>query len=158
VIGKQVHDGTNGSWTTGNSFDRLEHIRTTTDIPSFRASAYSERRMTRTWAYIYVASTLILGSMLLARRKRPRDLHRAPPGQNAYYRWTRTAGIGLTFGSLFEAVAALWRGEATSGSMLLWMLLGITGLSTWFRLSESIPQRSSHEGEADAGSQRCLGS
>lgn len=91
-----------------------------------------------TW-WMSVAMILLLGTVLFFKRKRPRDLHRAPPGQTAYYRWTRTAGIGLAFGAGFEILAMLWRGQWTSQLLLSQILLGMVGLSIWFQLSEIKP-------------------
>lgn len=93
-----------------------------------------------TWFWMNVAMLLLLGSLLFIRRKRRRDLHRAPPGQTAIYLWTRTAGIGLAFGATFEILAMLWRSQWTSQLLLSQMLVGMVGLSIWFQLSEIQPK------------------
>ena len=89
-----------------------------------------------TWSLLNIGFILFTGFLLFLRRKRPRDLHRAPPGQTALYRWTRTGGIGLAFGSALEILSMLLRGERTSELLLIWILLGMVGLSIWFDLSE----------------------
>ena len=103
------------------------------------------------WILIHIAVILLLGALLFAHRNRPRDLHRAPPGQTALLRWARTAGIGLVFLGFIHVVTQLriygWPGECspsdltvwgrcTGTALSFWAMLGVIGLSLWFILSE----------------------
>jgi hypothetical protein len=106
------------------------------------------------WMLVYIAAIVLCGSTLLVRRNRPRDLHCAPSGQGALWRWTKMAGIGLVFlgfmhvfvqlriygwpGACSAADIDFW-GHCSATELTYWLMLGVVGLVLWFVLSEVDP-------------------
>ena len=103
------------------------------------------------WIWIHIAAILFLGSLLFVRRSRPRDLHRAPPGQTALLSWTRLTAIGLVFLASLHVVSLLHifggPSPAIASDLTFWLMLGTIGFSLWSLLSEN--PHAAQNGERD---------
>lgn len=101
------------------------------------------------WVWLQIVVIVLLGSLLLMRWNRVRDLHRAPPRQTAVLSWMRLAGVGLTFYGFVHVVALLriygWPGTGSTPDMVFWLMVGVIGLSLWFILSEAPHAAENHE-------------
>lgn len=106
------------------------------------------------WPWFQIAVIILLGSLLVMRGTRMRDLHRAPSRQIAVLRWARLTGVGLTFYGFIHLVALLriygWPGPGSTPDMIFWLMIGVIGLSLWFILSEA-PRPAENYGRTGRG-------
>lgn len=85
-----------------------------------------------TWIMLCGAIVVLLVSLIVSQRRRPRDLLRADPNLNWGYRATRWVGNGLVFFAAIQLIAWLW-----SGANSLWTMIaiGLTGVALVFATS-----------------------
>jgi hypothetical protein len=67
-----------------------------------------------TWIMLCVAIVVLLVSLIVSQRRRPRDLLRTDPNLNWVYRVTRWIGNGMVFFAVVYLVRWLWLGVAYS--------------------------------------------